>query len=45
MHGEILGFLGDRVMTEERPAGIEFVTFDTRLAEAAAKEGCKLLPG
>jgi len=32
------------VMTEERPAGIEFVTFDTKLAEAANKEGFKLLP-
>jgi uncharacterized protein len=33
------------VMTEERPAGSEFVTFDTKLAEAANKEGFKLLPG
>lgn len=33
------------VMTEERPAGTEFVTFDARLAEAATKEGFKLLPG
>src|SRR5262245_30831297 len=32
------------VMTEERPRGIEFVTFDGRLAEAANKEGFSVLP-
>jgi len=33
------------VMTEERPTGTEFVTFDVRLAEAANKEGFPVLPG
>jgi predicted nucleic acid-binding protein len=33
------------VMTEERPTGTEFVTFDIRLAEAANKEGFPVLPG
>lgn len=27
------------LVTEERPEGVGFVTFDTRLAEAAAREG------
>jgi predicted nucleic acid-binding protein len=31
------------VVFEERPAGIEFVTFDNRLAEAADKEGFTVL--
>lgn len=30
---------------EERPHGIDFVTFDRRLAEAAEREGFEVLPG
>jgi predicted nucleic acid-binding protein len=33
------------VAVEERPASLEFVTFDERLAEAAAKEGFAILSG
>ena len=33
------------VAVEERPARLEFVTFDERLAEAAAKEGFAILSG
>jgi predicted nucleic acid-binding protein len=33
------------VAVEERPANLEFVTFDERLAEAAAKEGFAILSG
>ena len=33
------------VATEERPSGVEFVTFDHRLAEAAGHESFTVLPG
>lgn len=33
------------VATEERPDGVEFVTFGRRLAEAAARESFTVLPG
>ena len=32
------------VATEERPAGVEFVTFDQRLAEAAEHESFRVMP-
>lgn len=32
------------VATEERPGGVEFVTFDQRLAEAAERESFSVLP-
>lgn len=33
------------VLVEERPQGVGFVSFDVRLAEAAAREGFECLPG
>jgi hypothetical protein len=42
---EALHLAAALVAVEERPASLEFVTFDERLGEAAAKEGFAILPG